>query len=123
MLARALEEALAWALLFLVVAYAVALVAGGAAVDEGVPLVAVGLLLCGELAAWSLEERHGIAVDRAVLAARALAVGLLAAAGLAAAAIVVALAAVPAGGGLGWTAAGALAAVLAIGAAARLVRR
>src|SRR5205823_3399930 len=95
-LARALEEALAWALLFLGVAYAVALVAGGAAVDEGVPLVAVGLLLCGELAAWSLEERHGIAVDRAVLAARALAVGVLAAAGLAAAAIVVALAAVPA---------------------------
>ncbi len=122
-LARGIEELLPWAMVCLGLAYALSLVHRGSGVDEGVPLVAAGLLLCTELAAWSLDERQAVAAERAVVAARALGLALLAAAGLAASAIVVALTAAPAGGGLAWTVLGALAAVVAVGTAARLARR
>jgi hypothetical protein len=122
-LVRSADELLPWALVFLGGAYAVSLFVHGASVDEGAPLVAAGLLLCGELAAWSLDERHAIAAERDVVLRRAVALAALALAGLGAAAAVIAFAAAPAGGGLGWTVLGAAAAVLVVGLAAQLARR
>jgi hypothetical protein len=123
LLARANAELVSWPIAFLGVGYAIALVVRGGSVDGGAPLVAVGLLLCGELAAWSLGERFAIATERAVVAARAAALGALAAASLAAAALAVALAAAPAGEGLAWTVVGAAAAVAVVGIAVALARR
>lgn len=122
-LVRAAEDLLAWALALLGVAYAVALVVGGHAVDEAAPLVAAGLLLCGELAAWSLDARWRIDEEPAVVRRRALALGVLASAGLVAAALVVAIAAAPPGRGLAWTTLGAAAAVCAVGAGVLVARR
>jgi hypothetical protein len=122
-LARRADDVLPWTLGCLGAAYVTSLVTrGGSGVDEGAPLVAAALLLCGELAAWSLDEQHAFAAERAVVRGRALAVALLVAAGLAAAAIIVALTAAPVGGGLAWTVLGALAAVLVVGTGARLMR-
>jgi hypothetical protein len=124
LLVRASAEAVPWPLGLLGVAYAIALVVrGGSGVDEGAPLVAVGLLLCGELAAWSVGERLSIPAERGVVAARAAALGGLAAASLAVAALVIALAAAPAGEGLAWTVLGAAAAVAVVGVAVALARR
>ena len=79
----------------------------------------MALLLCAELAAWSLDERWAIAAERAVVVARATALGVLALAGLAVGALVLVLAVVPVGGGLAWTVLGAAAAVLVVAIAAR----
>jgi hypothetical protein len=124
LLARANADLVPWPIAFLGAAYAVALVVrGGSGVDEGAPLVAVGLLLCGELAAWSVGERFAIATEIAVVASRAAALGALAAGSLAVAALAVALAAAPAGEGLAWTVAGAASAVAVVGIAVALARR
>ena len=124
LLARADASTVAWPLGLLGLAYAIALVArGGSSVDEGAPLVAVGLLLCGELAAWSVGERFAISAEPAVVAGRAAALGALAAASLVVATLVVALAAAPAGGGLAWTILGAAAAVAVVAIAVALARR
>ena len=122
-LVRSSEEFLPSALVCLGVAYSVSLFAHGSAVDARAPLVAGGMLLCSELAAWSLDARHGIAAERAVVLRRALALAALTLAGLGAAAAVVAFAASSYGGGLGWTVLGAVAAVAVVGLAAQLVRR
>jgi len=114
-LVRAMDELLPWALLPLAGAYGISLVADAHAVDQGAPLVAVGLLVCGELAAWSLDERWQIAAEGPVVRRRALAFGALLLAGLAASTAVVAIAVAPAGRGLPWTVAGAAAAVGAVG--------
>jgi len=121
-LVKAADDLLSWALALVGVAYALALLTRGAGVDETAPLVGAGLLLCGELATWSLDERWHVRAERALVLGRAAAVAALVVAGLAAAAIVVALAAVPTGAGLAWTVAGALAAALVLGLAARLAR-
>ncbi len=97
------------------VTYVVAIVIAGGHIDATAPLVAVLLLLCGELSAWSLDERWRIRSDEALDWRRGLAVGALALLGLAAATLAVALGAVPSGHGLVWTAAGAAAAVGAAG--------
>jgi len=86
-------------------------------------LHAPGLLLCGELAAWSVDERLRISAERAVRRARAVALGALAFGSLALAALVVALAAAPAGSGLAWTVLGAAGTVAVVGLAVRLARR
>jgi len=122
-LVRRADDLLPWALAVLGVAYTVSLFLHGSAVDEAAPLVAAGLLLCGELAAWSLDERHAIAAERAVVLRRGLGLAALALASLGAAAAVIAFAASSAGGGLAWTTLGAVAAVLVIGVATELVRR
>ena len=103
-------------------AYVLSLLVHGASVDEAAPLVAVVLLVCGELAAWSLDERGHIACERGLQATRAIALAGLALCALGAATLVVALAAVSVGRGLGWTVAGAAAAVLVVALAARLSR-
>ena len=87
-LVRGHADLLGWALGAGTIAYAVALLVHGSAIDEGAPLVAAGLLLCGELAAWSVDERFHVPVAR----------------------------------GLGWTIAGAAAAVGTVAVAARLSR-
>jgi hypothetical protein len=116
------EEVLPWALVVLAIAYAVAIAAHGAEIDEAAPLVGAGLLLSSELATWSLDERWSIAAERAVVLSRATAIALLGLASGAVSAIVIALAAAPVGGGLGWTVLGAGAAVLVIALTVRLAR-
>ncbi len=85
--------------------------------------MAVLLLLCGELTAWSLEERLEVRPEPQVMWRRAAAVGVLAFAGLAVSALVVALSAVPPNHGLFWTVAGAAAAVGAAGSGIWLAHR
>lgn len=122
-LVRRHVELLGWALGLAGVAYALALVVRGSGVDEAAPLVALGLILCGELAAWSADERWPIAADRGIVASRAIAVAGLALAGLAVSALVVGLAATTVGNGLAWTFLGAVAAVLALALTTRLAHR
>jgi hypothetical protein len=123
LLVRADADLLPWPLACLGTGYAIALVVAGRAVDNAAPLVAVGLLLCGELAAWSIDERLRIPEERAVVRSRALALSALALGSLAVAALLVALAASPAGGGLAWTALGAASAVAVVALAVGLARR
>lgn len=122
-LVRGVHDLLAWALGMLAAAYVVSLLVHGGAVDERSPLVAVALLLCGELAVWSLDERWRIAAEGPVVRRRAVGLALLAAAGLTAAAAVVAVAAAPPGRGLAWTTLGAAAAVCAVAAGIAVGRR
>jgi hypothetical protein len=120
MLVRRAEEILAWVVLTIGTAYVLTVVVhhrGG--VDEAAPLVAAGLLLCAELAAWSCAERREIRADRGLVRQRAIAVALLVFSGLCVSAVVLALAAAPAGGGFVWTLVGALSAV---GVAALVLR-
>lgn len=84
-------------------------------VDATAPLVATLLLLCGELAAWSLDERWEIRADDGPAWRRGVALAILALAGLTVSALLVALSAVPSSHGLAWTVAGAAAAVGAAG--------
>jgi hypothetical protein len=103
--------------------YVVAVVVTGQRIEPAAPLVAVLLLLCGELSAWSLDERWPIRADETLAWRRGIAVGLLALTGLAAATLVVALSAVPPSHGLAWTVAGAIAAVGAAGTGVAVAHR
>jgi hypothetical protein len=103
--------------------YVVAVVVAGHRIDPAAPLVAVLLLLCGELSGWSLDERWAIRSEAGLAWRRGAAVGILALAGLAVATLVVALSAVPASHGLAWTVAGAAAAVGAAGTGVWVARR
>ena len=120
-LVRRMDELLPWALIPLGSAYTVSLVLHGSNVDGGAPLVAAGLLVCAELAAWSLDERDAVAAERAVVLGRATALTALVLAGLAVSGLVVALSLAPASG-LVWTVLGAAASVLVVGLAVRLAR-
>lgn len=103
--------------------YVAGIVAAGHAVDATAPVVALLLLLCGELAAWSLDERPRILAGDLLEWRRGAALGGLALAGLVVSALILALSAVPAGHGLFWTALGAAAAVGVAGTAAALAGR
>lgn len=92
-------------------------------IDPAAPLIAVLLLLSGELAAWSRDERWPIDTDPRVIRRRAVAVGALALAGLVLATLAVALTATPPAHGLHWTILGAVAAVAAAATAMTLARR
>jgi hypothetical protein len=95
--------------------YVAAIAAAGNGVDASAPLVAMLLLLCGELSAWSLDERLEIRAEPQLARRRGAAVAVLAFSGLAVAALVVALSAVPPNHGLPWTVLGAAAALAAAG--------
>jgi len=95
--------------------YVAAVSAAGDSIDASAPLVAVLLLLCGELSAWSIDERLDIRAEPRLAWRRGAAVSALATAGLAAAVLVVALSAVPSSHGLALTVLGAAAAVGAAG--------
>jgi hypothetical protein len=102
----------------------VASVAGShRSIDATTPLVAVLLLLCGELAGWSVDVRLRAQAEPWLGWRRAAAVALLALAGLGAATLVVVLGAAPAGHGLPWTIAGAAAAVAVAALGVTLARR
>jgi len=103
--------------------YVAAIAAAGNQIDAVAPLVAVLLLLCGELSAWSLDERLDIRAESQLARRRGLAIAVLALAGLAVAALVVALSAVPPNHGLPWTVLGAAAAVGAAGTGMWVARR
>jgi hypothetical protein len=103
--------------------YVAAVVSAGDGIDASAPLVALLLLLSGELAAWSLDERWRIPPDEPLAWRRGAAVAGLALAGLGVAALVVALSAVPASHGLLLTVAGAAAAVGAAGTGIWVARR
>jgi hypothetical protein len=92
-------------------------------VDPTAPLVAVLLLLCGELATLSIDERWRIDPDAALVLRRGAAVFALALAGLTAATLVVALSAVPSSHGLTLTVGGAAAAVGAAAIGVVVARR
>jgi hypothetical protein len=119
-LVRGLDDLLGSALLLVSACYVVGLFVGRHPLDEAAPLVGAALLLCSELATWSLEERRPVATSRTLRLARARAVGLLVIAGLAAAALVLVTATSSLGGGLVWAVLGAGAAVAAVAVAARL---
>jgi hypothetical protein len=95
--------------------YVAFLVAEHDGVDATAPLVATLLLLCGELSAWSLDERWQIRDDDRLEWRRGGALTILALAGLGVSVLLVALSAVPSSHGLAWTVAGAAAAVGAAG--------
>jgi hypothetical protein len=116
------DELLPWSVVLLGTAYAVAIAAHGAEIDEAAPLVGAGLLLSSELATWSLDERWAIAAERAVVLSRTGAIALLGLVSVMVSGIVLALAAAPVGSGLGWTILGAAAAVLVVALAVRLAR-
>jgi hypothetical protein len=97
--------------------------AGDGVVDASAPLVALLLLLCGELSTWSLDERWQIRSEDQLLWRRGVAVGALALGGFAVAVLVVALSAVQPNHGLGWTVLGAAAAVGAAGTGIWVARR
>jgi hypothetical protein len=103
--------------------YVAAVVSAGHRVDAGAPLVAVLLLLCGELTAWSLDERWRIGPTEPLAWRRGAAIAALALAGLGVAAFVVALSAVPSSHGLLLTTVGAAAAVGAAGTGIWVARR
>jgi hypothetical protein len=121
-LARGLHDLLGSAVLMLGAAYVLALLAGRHGLDQGAPLVAVGLLACTELATWSVDERPHVPGSRALALARARGIGILLGGGLAASVAVVAVAGASFGSGLGWTMLGAGAAVLVVGVVVRLSR-
>ena len=103
--------------------YVAFLVADHDRVDATAPLVATLLLLCGELTAWSLDERWEIRAADGLAWRRGGALALLALAGLGVSALLVALSAVPSSHGLAWTVAGAAAAVGAAGIGVWVARR
>ena len=103
--------------------YVAAIAAAGDRVDASAPLVAVLLLLCGELSAWSVDERLEIRTEAEPAWRRSGAVTTLALAGLAVATLVVAMSAVPSNHGLAWTVLGAAAAVGAAGTGIWIARR
>jgi hypothetical protein len=103
--------------------YVAAVVSAGHEIDASALLVAVLLLLCGELTAWSLDERWEIRAEEPLAWRRGAAVSALALAGLGVAALVVALSAVPSSHGLLLTVVGAAAAVGAAGTGIWVARR
>jgi len=120
-LVRRIDELLPASLALVGIAYAIEILARGSGVDDGAPLVGVALLLCAELATWSLDERWTIKAESAVVLARGTALAALALTGLGVGALVLALAAAPVGGGLVWTVLGAAATVLVVAVATRKV--
>jgi hypothetical protein len=103
--------------------YVAAVAAAGDQIDGSAPLVAALLLLCGELSAWSVDERLEMRAEPQLARRRGTAVAVLALAGLAVAALVVALSAVPPNHGLAWTVLGAAAAVGAAGTGIWIARQ
>jgi len=95
--------------------YLAAVAAAGQSVDGSAPLVAVLLLLCGELSAWSLDARFGIQAAPVLARRRGAAVATLGLAGLVVSTLTVGLSAVGSIHGLGWTVLGAAAVLAAAG--------
>jgi hypothetical protein len=111
------------ALFFAGATYVAAVAAAGDRTDGSAPLVAVLLLLCGELTAWSVDERWRIRSEERLAWRRGAALAFLALSGLALAALLLVVSAVPSNEGLLLTIAGAAAAVGAAGTGIWVARR
>ena len=103
--------------------YVAAVASAGDRIDGSAPLVAVLLLLCGELTAWSVDERLEIRTETEPAWRRAGGITALGLAGLVVAGLVVALSSAPSNHGLGWTMLGAAAALGAAGTGIWVARR
>ena len=122
-LARPVASVLPWALASLAGGYALALVVADRDLDARAGFVAAGLLLCGELAFWSVEARHWPREDSDAARARLAAIVILALVAATVGTLLVAAGAVvPAGVELVQVA-GALGAVSALLTLALLARR
>ena len=116
-------ELLPWALATGGGAYTGTLYFAGHHTDQAVPLVAAALLVCSELAAWSLDARWRVTAEGAVLRRRALALAALVVAGLVGSGAVVVFSGAAVGSGLVLTTLGAAAAVAAVGSGVALLVR
>jgi hypothetical protein len=108
-----------WALALFGANYAVWLALGTHALDQRIPIVGAGLLLCAELAFDSLEPEVG-RLEAPTVLARAIVLVILVLASVGAGALVLAAASVPLTGGVAITALGAVAAVLVLALITRL---
>jgi hypothetical protein len=116
------EQLVPWALGVLGAEYASSLFIRGGGSEDAAPLYGAGLLLLGELVAWSLALRTRMREEPPALLLR---LGTIVAAVLGSAAlgtILLGLAASEAGGGLAWTAVGTTAAVAAVALVVRAAR-
>jgi hypothetical protein len=116
------EQLVPWALGVLGGGYAVSLFVRGGGTADGAPLVGAGLLLLGELVAWSISLRTPMREERPVLLLRLGAIVVAVAASLAVGTMLLALAATNVGGDLAWTAVGTAAAIGAVALATRAAR-
>lgn len=116
------EQLVPWALGILGAEYAVSLFVRGGGTANSAPLVGAGLLLLGELLAWSLSLRTRMHEEPPVLLLRLAAIGAAVTASVAVGTLLVALAATDVGGSAGWTALGTAAAVGAVALVTRAAR-
>lgn len=116
------EQLVPWALGALAAEYVASFYIRGGGSEEAAPLYGAGLLLLGELVAWSASLRTRMREERPVLLLRlgTLAAAVVASAGLGT--VLLGLAASDAGGGLGWTLVGTAGAVAAVALVVRLAR-
>jgi hypothetical protein len=114
-------RALAWALLAFGAAYVVGVVLADGAAATSIPYGG-GLLLVGELAAWSVTLRAVERVERRVVTRKAGVLAATGAGGAGAAALALGAARISVGGGLGTVALGLAATVAAIGVVAAAAR-
>ncbi len=113
--------ALLWALVLLGAEYAGFLLIHGETIDGFAPLYATGLLLCSELAFWSME-RHVPGDRPGLLRRRATLIGAAALAAGGVTGVVLSMSELSVRGGLGLEALGVAAAVAAFALLARLAR-
>ena len=111
-----------WGLLVLGAQFAGSLYVPGGATAGSAPLYATGLLLVGELTAWSLSSRTRMREESSVVLRRFAFVGGSAIVSAAIGVVLVALATQSSNGGLGWTIVGTAATVGAVALVVRAAR-
>jgi hypothetical protein len=116
------EQLVPWALGLLGTEYAGGLFARGGGTDDAAPLYAAGLLLLGELVAWSAALRTRMTEEPPVLLLRLAAVCGAAAASVGVGGLLLGLSAADVGGGLGWAVVGTASAVGVVALVVRAAR-
>jgi hypothetical protein len=116
------EQLVPWALGVLGTEYAISLFIRGGGSEDAAPLYGAGLLLLGELVAWSLALRTRMREEPPVLLLRLGTIVAAVAGSAALGTILLGLAASDAGGGLAWTTVGTAAAIAAVALVVRAVR-
>jgi hypothetical protein len=116
------EQLVPWALGVLAAEYAGGLFARGGGTDDAAPLYAAGLLLLGELIAWSISLRTRLAEERPVLLLRLGTLGGAAAVAIGVGTLLLGLTAADVGGGLPWAVVGTAAAVAVVSLVVRGAR-
>ena len=116
------EQLVPWSLGVLGAEYAISLFIRGGGSEDAAPLYGAGLLLLGELVAWSLAVRTRMREEPAVLLLRLGTIVAAVAGSTALGTILLGLATLDSGGGLAWTTVGTAAAVVAVALVVRAVR-